>query len=334
MARSVTLHGGSLDLMQGTFPNAPQPWIDLSTGINPWPYPDTEIAASELQHLPTARATTACRRAMALAIGAASENLLLAPGSELLIRLLPTVLNPTRVCVAAGSYGDHAKVWGASGTEMQEHADPLQHVDDYDTLVVVNPNNPDGRRWSRDQMLAVARKLGRKGGHLIVDEAYADLEPQHSLADACGINGLIVLRSFGKFYGLAGVRLGALLAPDDLLTAMSTRLGVWPVSGLALSIATRAYADAGWQTKTRDRLRHARAALDTVIAHRKIDIVGGTDLFRLVTVRDSRQVWQTLAGAGIYARHFDWNPHYLRIGIPGNAEKLDRLDRALALVSP
>lgn len=326
------VHGGALDLMRARFPRAPQPWIDLSTGINPWPYPVGSPQPETLQRLPSVTATAACREAMAAAFGAPAACVLPVPGSELLIRLLPLLLRPrsgARVAVARPSFADHAEVWRAAGYRVVETSDPLAALATADLVVLCNPNNPDGRVWKPARLEAARAALAAKGGWLIVDEAYADVRPELSLAASGGRPGLILLRSFGKFFGLPGLRLGALIAPPDTVETARACLGVWSVSGPALAAGARAYRDAGWQRATRQRLATARARLDAVLNAAGLRVAGGTDLFRFVEVDDAGRVWQRLAERGIFVRGFDWSPNRLRIGLPPDAAAEERLSRAL-----
>ncbi|WP_321490068.1 threonine-phosphate decarboxylase CobD [uncultured Hyphomonas sp.] len=325
------LHGGALDQMRAAFPDAPTPWIDLSTGINPRPYPLTDIPPDMHNHLPMQSEQHACRMAMAGAIGAAPDSLLLSPGSELLIRLLPTLLSPQRVVIQSPTYGDHARVWRASTCEVIQTEDPLAEAGQADAIIICNPNNPDGRVFSSAELERVRLQQAARGGWLIVDEAYADLAPAISLAPSGGTDNLVILRSFGKFFGLAGVRLGALIGPEQLLRSMSERLGVWSVSGQALAIGRRAYLDHAWQAETRERLSAARARLDILLTDAGLNIAGGCDLFRLVHTPDAATLWQQLAREGIYVRRFDWSDCLLRIGLPPDEEAERRLADALSL---
>jgi len=323
-------HGGAIDRMQAQFPHAPTPWIDLSTGINPWPYRNPNLDETVFDRLPTHANSIACRDAMAAAIGAPPDSLCLAPGSELLIRTLPRLFSPGRVAVLSPTYGDHADVWRAAAREVIASQDPLTCADQVDAIVLCNPNNPDGRVFAPDALRAAHSTLTRKGGWLIVDEAYADLCPELSLAAAGGSDGLIILRSFGKFYGLAGLRLGAMIAPPRVCEQMVRELGAWPVSSGALEIGARAYRDTAWQVRTRATLAEMRGLLDQVLATNGIEIIGGTDLFRFVRPGDAVTTWQRLAEVGIYVRRFDALPGHLRIGLPADAIQLARLNEALS----
>ena len=330
MTKDLT-HGGAIDLVQAAYPNAPAPWIDLSTGINPWPYPNVSRQPSALNRLPTEAAMTACRTALATSLGASPETVLLAPGSELLIRLLPQAIQPHRVAIVSPTYSDHKAVWTRAGAEVIDIDDPRHAASDVDAIVLTHPNNPAGRVFDRSVLEATRENMAARRGWLILDEAYADLMPDCSLADLSGQAGLIILRSFGKFFGLAGLRLGAVLAPDSVCETLREILGVWPVSGAALEIGARAYADTVWQDETRQALRAAATQLDGILARGGLAPAGGTDLFRFVNTNDAYAVFDRLAQAGIYVRRFDWSREHLRFGLPANAEEERRLADALSL---
>lgn len=266
---------------------------------------------------------------MADAIGAPRESMVLAPGSELLIRLLPAILGARRASILFPTYSDHARAWRAAGAKVTESTDPLNDTAHADAVVLCNPNNPDGRIFPRDVLETARAQLARRGGWLIVDEAYADLDPPFSLAALGGSENLIILRSFGKFFGLAGVRLGGVLAPKHVREALSQFFGVWPVSGAALHIGSRAYSDLAWQQATRDRLKTARQRLDVLLEEAGPTLAGGCDLFRLVRTEDATGTWRKLAEAGIYVRRFDWSDHLIRIGLPADAAAEERLAATL-----
>ena len=323
------VHGGALDAMRAAFPDAPEPWIDLSTGINPWPYPDTAVSAAALAHLPMQSDQETCIAAMSAAIGAPREALMLSPGSELLIRLLPDVIHPRRVAILSPTYGDYAAVWRRAGADIIETDAPLSLSSRVDAVILTQPNNPDGRLFDLAALERSRRDLAARGGWLIVDEAYADLVPEQSLASHGGREGLIILRSFGKFFGLAGVRLGGILAPESVREDLAERLGVWPVSGTALEIGARAYADTTWRAQIRTRLSVAAARLNTILKAGNLNPVGGTSLFQLVETARAHTVFDRLACAGIYVRRFEWSKTHLRIGLPATREAEARLQAAL-----
>ena len=323
------LHGGALDLMRRRFPDAKEPWLDLSTGVSPFAYPDAAVSDAALRSLPTRAMMNECRSAMAAAIGASEESLLLAPGSELLIRLLPDVIKPKSVAILSPGYGDHGRAWRASGADVIETSSPLELVDKVDAIVLCNPNNPDGRIFAQRDLERIRTQMAERSGWLIVDEAYAELNPSLSLAPLGGEKGLILFRSFGKFYGLAGVRLGALIAPAPIRSMIADRLGVWPVSGAALEIGARVYADRCWADEIRARLAAARARVDRILANGGVNICGGTDLFRFVETQNAYALWEQLARSGVYVRRFDWSRRHLRIGLPPDGQAEEHLSEAL-----
>ena len=180
------------------------------------------------------------------------------------------------------TYAEHARAAAMAGHTVEEVSD-INDLADADLAVVVNPNNPDGRVAARDALLDLAKKLTGRGGLLVVDEAFMDVGPAgQSLAGDVGMPGLVVLRSFGKFFGLAGVRLGFALAEQGLAERIEGDLGPWAVSGPALEIGIRALADFDWQQRMRRRLAGEAARLDALFERFGIAVSGGTSLYRFL----------------------------------------------------
>ena len=202
-------------------------------------------------------------------------------------------------------------------------------MDDLDVAIVVNPNNPDGRIIPRNDLLALHERLARRGATLVADEAFADFDAQESLAPALPARGAIVLRSFGKTYGLAGLRLGFALASPDIVAPLRAGSGPWPVSGPAIAIGTRALADSDWLEATRARLGKETARLDALLLKADCRVIGGTRLFRLTAHEDARAIFERLIAAGILVRPFADERTWLRFGIPGDENAWERLAAAL-----
>lgn len=322
-------HGGALAGMRRAFPDAPQPWFDLSTGINPWPYPHADIPASAFATLPDAAVEHDAREAMAAAWGCAAETIALTPGSQAAIQLLPQLFPASRVGVVSPTYNEHARIWRSAGARVEEIEAAAINADDFDCVVLCNPNNPDGRQWRPDALLKLAGGLAAHGGRLIVDEAFADLSPNLSVAGYAGAGSIIALRSFGKFFGLAGVRLGALVAAPAIIADARRRLGPWAVSGLALELARRAYRDRVWIDETLSLLKREARELDNVLRDGGLAPRGGTDLFRWVACDDAHGLWRELGRRGIYVRRFPWSVDHLRFGLPAFARDRERLAAAL-----
>jgi cobalamin biosynthetic protein CobC len=195
-----------------------------------------------------------------------------------------------------------------------------------DLAVVVNPNNPDGRRHDKAALLSLLPRVG----HLVVDESFADATPELSLAAEAGKPGLVILRSFGKFYGLAGLRLGFVLGAEDDVAALSAMSGPWPVSGAAIAVGRRALLDRAWAKATIARLRDDCLRLDTAAKARGWQLVGGTPLFRLYDVGDAVAAQERLAHSRIWSRVFDRHAGWLRLGLPGDDSEWSRLTEALS----
>lgn len=325
MADEHVWHGGDLDEARRLFPDAPEPWIDLSTGINPAPYPLPDLGEAVFQRLPAPGDLAALEATAAAAYGAADPATVVAgPGTQALINWLPRLRPPGRVAVVGPTYAEHALAWRLGGHEVVETA----RLDDpAEVLVVVNPNNPDGRVISRKKLGATADRLPRQGGWLVVDEAFIDLEPLDSLIPALP-PATIVLRSFGKAYGLAGLRLGFAVAELSIANALRRALGPWPVSGPALAIGTQALADAGWRMSAAGEREADARRLDIVLSTAG-RVTGGTRLFRLLETATAPRLFERLGRSGIWVRRFAGRPHHLRLRPPSGEIEWRRLDSAL-----
>lgn len=326
-SENLPIHGGDLAAAEARWGRPAAGWLDLSTGINPWPYAIPSLAPDVWHRLPGRAAETALCAAAAARFGvAAADHVLAGPGTSALIQALPRSRRPGRVDVVGPTYGEHARAWAAAGHAVREVA----CFDDADApvVVVVNPNNPDGRVVSPEILLERAAGLAAGGGLLVVDEAFGDMTPALSVAPRLG-SGLAVLRSFGKFYGLAGLRLGFVLGLPELLAPLAAQLGPWPVSGPALAVGAAALADDPWAAATMDRLRQAAAELDRVLNAAGLTVAGGTTLFRFARHDAATQIYDALGAAGILVRAFAGRPDCLRFGLPPDAAGLARLAGAL-----
>jgi len=323
------IHGGDLDRAAARYGHPADGWIDLSTGINPESYPLPEVSSDSWTRLPQASALTALQDAAADAYGARGADLIAcAPGTQALIQLLPRVLGAERVAVLGPTYTEHAAAWRAAGIPTDEAAD-LPPPDR--SLVLVNPNNPDGRAVDPERLAAWAETAASAGHWLIVDEAFADVRPDLSLVPAMPLANVVILRSFGKFHGLAGLRLGFAVAAPGTARRFEAGLGPWAVSGPALEIGARALADHAWAERERTRLAERMARLRELLSGAGAEVVGGTDLFVLVDYGAAAALYDQLAGAGILIRRFAGNPRWLRFGLPGPEDAWNRLATSLAV---
>lgn len=325
----LRFHGGRIDAAGRAFPDAPVPWLDLSTGLNPRPWPVPPTMAPDLNALPSTTDLAAMEAAAAAAFGIAPACVAALPGVEIGLRLLASLGLPAplrRVAPAYGSYCD------ALPTSVAIDADALADRDlAGGTVLLGNPNNPDGRIHGRASLLDLARRIGVEGGWLIVDEAFADVDPATSvLPHLTPDDRVLVFRSFGKFYGLAGVRLGFACGHRHMVDHLRDRIGSWPVSATALAIGTAAYRDHRWAMAARTDLRARAERLDALLTRHGLLPTGDCPLFRLVVNDDAPSMFDRLGRAGILTRPFEDRRDWLRFGLPGDDAAFDRLDRALA----
>lgn len=305
-------HGGGLDRAVQRFGGTRSAWIDLSTGINPVAYPVTDLPGDAWTALPDATARTnliaAARRFWQVPQRAA---ILATPGASAAIAMIPRLAAPGRVVIPEPTYNEHAASFTAAGWQASMDATASVHV---------HPNNPDGRTWQATDLTGTLR---------IIDESFCDTLPEASLMAEATTAGTLILKSFGKFWGLAGLRLGFVIGDPALIDTLAQMLGPWPVAGPALHIGTMALNDAAWADDTRTRLARDTARLDRAVTAAGASLVGGTTLFRLYEVEGAAAWQERLARQWIWSRIFPYNPRWLRLGLPAPGH-WDRVLAALA----
>lgn len=316
-------HGGNLDAAIARYGGAADDWIDLSTGINRVPYPLPPLNAQSWAALPTQTAVTQTLDAARAAYGNTTAWGVVLSGAQAAIQLLPQVLSKRHAVVLAPTYNEHAAAFHTNNWQVTERP-ALQDLKGADAAVVVNPNNPDGRRFAPAELRALAAGVGT----LIVDESFADPTPETTLLTKPLAPNAIILRSFGKFFGLAGLRLGFAFGPEPIIQTMAERAGPWAVNGPALAIGACALRDAGWQTETRRRLAADATRLDALAQASGWRLVGGTALFRTYDTGGGAAAQAHLARHHIWSRAFSAQPSWLRLGLPAPCEWL-RVEVAL-----
>ncbi len=312
-------HGGNIDQARAAYGGAD--WIDLSTGINRVPYPLPALSPEAWTMLPTAEAKAGLIAAARAAFGTEAPGVALA-GAQAAIQLLPRLLGPGRARVLGPTYNEHAASLRAGGWAVEE-VDTLEGLAGADLAVVVNPNNPDGRTHAPAALRALAPRVGQ----LVVDESFADPVPGLSLLADPG--EILVLRSFGKFWGLAGLRLGFAFGPAARIAGLAEMAGPWPVSGAAIEIGRVALADTAWRAATIARLTAEAVRIDALAARAGWRLVGGTALFRTYDTPDAAAAQDRLARARIWSRIFPYSPRWIRLGLPGGGAEWQRLEEAL-----
>nr|WP_183650937.1 threonine-phosphate decarboxylase CobD [Brucella daejeonensis] len=327
---SIIEHGGALDGAVARFGGTPQDWLDLSTGINPEHFPLPEFTPEIWNRLPDEgllRETLHLARAY-YGTGEGTP-IVAAPGTQALIQLVPTLGPPSTVAIVGPTYQEHAASFSAAGWQVVQCAALDEIPDNAVAAVIVNPNNPDGRTTPRQELLRLARELGARGGFVVVDEAFADAQPNTSVASDAADAPMIVLKSFGKFFGLAGIRLGFAISNAGIVETIRRRLGPWAVPGPALAIACHAFANGKALKDFRARISQRRLDLTAVLERCGLKETGGTALFSLVDHADAHRLYTTLCERHILVRKFDYAPRWLRIGLALDATALARLELAL-----
>lgn len=314
-------HGGNMDMAIAQY--GAGDWIDLSTGINRLPYPIPAIDPVLWQRLPTASDMSALLAAASAHYGCIAPVMACA-GAQAAIQMIPH-LGRGLARILTPTYNEHASALRAVGWQVEDVGN-LQDLVGADLAIVVNPNNPDGRHYPAADLIALLPQVGR----LVVDESFGDIAPHLSTLPHAGRQGLIVLRSFGKFWGLAGIRLGLVFGDDPTIAALRAMAGPWPVAGPALQIATAAYQDRSWADATRARLSQDAARMDDLARGKGWGAVGGTDLFRLYQTPDAQAAQDYLARHHIWSRIFPYSPTWIRLGPAGGADEWARLNTAMS----
>ena len=326
-------HGGNLQQAAQQFGRPLADWLDISTGIHPQHYPIPALAPTLFQRLPPAPdALQAAARAYY-----GCQHVLACAGSQAALQALPTLRAACRVAMPRTMYQEHAHAWQRAGHQVQFFDQiPDDHLlQNTDVLLVCNPNNPTGYLYPTDTLLDWHAQLAARGGWLVVDEAFMDITPQHSLASHSGQTGLWVLRSLGKFFGLAGLRVGFLLGEPQALAQLESLLGPWTITGPSQFIASQALADHDWQQQMREYLPTQSAQLAQLLKQHGLTPTGGTDLFQYVPHPASHTLQQALAEQGVWTRYFA-APQALRFGLPPPtawsrlAQALDKTSKSIS----
>jgi len=324
-------HGGRLRRAAREYGIELEQWLDLSTGISPFGWPVPDVPASAWRRLPEeddGLIEAACAYYE-------TSSVLPMAGSQAAIQALPSLRPTSRVGVIAPGYAEHAHAWQRAGHQVTSQAADvlLGDLSSWDVLVLIHPNNPGGERFDVETLLRAHDELATRGGWLVVDEAFMDVTPQHSVCRYADREGLIVLRSVGKFFGLAGARAGFVCASAELLHALREQLGPWTLSGPSRYVLQHALADRAWQAQARTRLSQVSGRLAALLSAHGWQPTAGCGLFQWCRRDDASLVHRALAQRGILTRLFE-TPASLRFGLPPDDAAFERLDQALSVIVP
>ena len=324
-------HGGDLTEAQRLYNHILiDNWIDLSTGINSNSYDNLDIDLSDLDKLPT-------RYSYDKLISVAksyydvcdASGICISSGAQSLINILPYMFNIKKnIAILSPTYSEHALSWKKANFSIRE-INQIDQISNEDIVVVTNPNNPDGLVYSHSNIEDIYGKIVINNGLLIIDESFIDVTPELSFVNKIKNRNIIVLKSFGKFFGLAGLRLGFAIGNQEQISNLKNMLGPWPASTIALSIATKAMLDINWIVSTRLSLLKLSKELNIILSTSGYNIIGSTAFFTLISMENVINLHSELADKGIWTRVFDYNNQWLRIGVPKDKKTLEYFYNAI-----
>lgn len=321
---SQLYHGGALDKAIAQYGGEVQNWLDLSTGINPYHYPIKGISLKSYTQLPQQADLAKLIDVARHAYNCEKGEVLVGNGTQILIENLPKIFAKSTIAILAPTYEEHAKNWQKNGHKVVL-TDDIETAKTADHLLIVNPNNPTGKLFTRAELMALHAYFAKKNGYLIVDEAFIDCQPEFSLAGKAGIENLIILRSFGKFYGLAGVRIGFLLSSKNIVARMQAGFGLWGIAGCSMQLATKALLDDVWQQKMCLTLQVEMQEMQEILLQNGFKTIGSTALFCLVkmpnTAISAYKYYEKLCESHILSRKFEADDTILRFGLVEDVSK-------------
>lgn len=324
-------HGGGLTFAMSYYGGRVEDWLDLSTGINPESLSFPAIPEYIWNRLPdTYLLEEMLEAARTFYNVPAKQPLVAAPGTQSLIQLLPFLREKGQVAIVSPTYQEYSFCFLRAGWNVAECKTIADIPPEATIVIIVNPNNPDGRCYQAIELLAVARKLNEKNGLLIIDEAFCEAENSQSLTGFADEVPIIVLKSFGKYFGLAGLRLGFAFADQETVNEIDKWLGPWAVSGPALFIAKYAFSRSAKEMADFEaRIQARRQKLAAVLRRCGLNEIGGSSLFTLVRHAKAAKIYEELARKHILVRKFDYASDWLRIGLCKEEADLVRFEQAL-----
>ena len=315
-------HGGDIDLAIKKYGGERKNWIDLSTGINRTSYPWQESVNVHLRDLPGSKLLMSLEetasRAYKIAVG---TDTVASSGAQQIINLLPLYLKKyNSVAILGPTYNEYESAFKSSNvrTKMVSEISDLYCSD---IAIIVNPNNPTGKEIAEEAL----DELSKKVRILIIDESFK----MFSSRKIQKLDNVIQINSLGKFFGLAGLRLGFVSGPSDFIKSVRNMLGPWPISSLAAEIGLVALNDKIWISEMEKILLAASNALHEVCNSKNWKLVGKTNLFHTYAISNCLEVEEQFAAHGIWVRTFDYSETWVRLGIPTSECELTRVKQAL-----
>ena len=331
-------HGGDIARLECEFGCSLQNCLDLSTGLSPWSYPVPPVPDYVWQRLPydmtglmaSASAYYSCPPEYITPVAGVQDAICRVPYYLSNAKLSGTRLSgiassETIVALPVLGYQEYRRAWSKAGYPLvfYQNLSELQQLvlrNSSMHVVIINPNNPSASLLLAEDLLALQQQLLGKG-YLIVDEAFMDVSENQSLSSFAHLDNLIVLRSFGKFFGLAGVRLGFTLGGGDLIEQLRADVNPWGVSYPAIWLGAQALKDNAWCQQQRQRITIQANQLLPLIRDKISPDTTSAGLFLTVIGKQALlgAIYQRAVKEGILLRYDTLDHHraWLRIGLPG-----------------
>ena len=315
-------HGGDIDLAIKKYGGEREDWIDLSTGINGTSYPWQQSIKFELRNLPSNKLLVNLERAASAAYKVAENTETAAvSGAQQIISLLPICLKSyNSVAILGPTYNEYEKAFKSSGIKAQTVSE-VSKLSSSDIAIIVNPNNPTGKVIAEE----ILDDLSKKVRILIIDESFKTFSSRRIQK----FENVIQINSLGKFFGLAGVRLGFVSGPSDFIKSVRRMLGPWPISSIAAEIGTIALNDNTWISEMEKILLEGSNVLHKACSTKNWKLVGKTNLFHTYATSSSLEVEKQFAAHYIWIRTFDYSETWVRLGIPTSKYEWTRVRQAL-----
>ncbi len=315
-------HGGDIDLAIKKYGGQRADWIDLSTGINRTSYPWQENVKVELRDLPSNKLLRSLEKAASRAYKVAEDKDTAAvQGAQQIISLLPICLkNYNSVAILGPTYNEYEKAFKSSEIKA-ETVSEVSKLSSSDIAIVVNPNNPTGKVIAEE----ILNDLSKKVRILIIDESFKMFSSRRIQK----FDNVIQINSLGKFFGLAGVRLGFVSGPSNFIKSVRGMLGPWPVSSIAAEIGKIALNDQAWISQMEKILLEGSDVLHRACNRKNWKLIGKTNLFHTYATSSSLKVEKQFAAHYIWIRTFDYSETWVRLGIPTSKYEWTRVRQAL-----
>lgn len=320
-------HGGNLLQAIEEFGGNQEDWLDLSTGISPYTIDLPEFHQDVWRRLPDPKYVK-------LLEGKAKEfyqtksNCLAVPGSQFAIQHLSKVVDG-EIGILEPTYGEYAASFvrnGKSYTSLENISD----IGNASSVILANPNNPDGRIYTSQELLKLAVQLSERNGYLVVDEAFMAIDDPNSLLNEVdATTNVVILRSIGKFFGLAGIRLGFVFSSEKFRAKLAAYLGPWAVTGPALAIADHIFANRFIANELKQKISVRHQQMGEILEQSGLQIVGKNDLFFLIRHPKANALHISLKQQKVLTRIFDYNSDWIRIGLTANSNEDERLLKAI-----